>query len=99
MHVTILAIGTRGDIQPCVALGRGLQAAGHAVCLATQSDFEPFIRDYGLDFRLMCGCMSEKLRMASVQQVIGNGDSMLTFGRFTRRSTTRVGPLIQEVMA
>jgi UDP:flavonoid glycosyltransferase YjiC (YdhE family) len=30
---------------------------------------------------------------------MGNGDSMLTFGRFTRRSTTRVGPLIQEVMA
>jgi hypothetical protein len=30
MKITILTIGSRGDVQPFVALGRGLQAAGHS---------------------------------------------------------------------
>ncbi len=36
MNITILTIGTRGDVQPYVALGIGLQAAGHTVTIATK---------------------------------------------------------------
>ncbi|GEM_PF-1857663 len=33
MRITLLAIGTRGDIQPLVALGAGLQHTGrHPIC-------------------------------------------------------------------
>ena len=42
MKVAILTLGSRGDVQPYVALGRGLQAAGHDVVLATAAQFEPF---------------------------------------------------------
>jgi len=48
MHITILAFGTRGDIQPFVAYGRALQAAGHTVCIVTQTDFRDFVTSYGL---------------------------------------------------
>ncbi|HOU14568.1 MAG TPA: glycosyltransferase [Anaerolineae bacterium] len=60
MHITILAFGTRGDIQPFVALGRGLQAAGHIVRVVTQADFCAFVSDYGLD----CAPVSVDLRAA-----------------------------------
>src|SRR5258707_13048253 len=50
MRVTIPTTGSRGDVQPYVALGMGLQAAGWDVCLATHADFEPFVREHGLDF-------------------------------------------------
>jgi sterol 3beta-glucosyltransferase len=43
MHVTILTLGSRGDVQPCVALEVGLKAAGHTVGIATSTRFEPFI--------------------------------------------------------
>jgi UDP:flavonoid glycosyltransferase YjiC (YdhE family) len=99
MRITIITIGTRGDVQPCIALGCGLQASGHSVRLATQSDFEPLVRGYGLDFRPIGGSMAEKLRLASVQRILSKGDGSLRFGRFARRSAARVGPLIQEVMA
>ncbi|MBM3275516.1 MAG: glycosyltransferase, partial [Candidatus Sericytochromatia bacterium] len=33
MRLTLLAAGSRGDIQPMVALGKGLAHAGHAVKL------------------------------------------------------------------
>ena len=37
MNITILTIGTRGDVQPYVALGMGLQESGHAVTIATSA--------------------------------------------------------------
>lgn len=55
MRITILAVGSRGDVQQCVALGHGLQAAGHRVRLATHNAFEPLVREYGLDFALIPG--------------------------------------------
>ena len=33
MNILILTIGTRGDVQPYVALGKGLRAAGHDVTI------------------------------------------------------------------
>jgi len=50
MHITILAFGSRGDVQPYVALGLGLQQAGHTVRLVALSQFETFVESRGLDF-------------------------------------------------
>lgn len=50
MHVTILTLGSRGDVQPYIAVGRGLLAAGHGVRLVTAAQFEGFVRGHGLDF-------------------------------------------------
>jgi UDP:flavonoid glycosyltransferase YjiC (YdhE family) len=46
--LTILAAGSRGDIQPCLALGIGLQAAGHHVRLRL-SVTAAFVEPYGLE--------------------------------------------------
>jgi len=37
-------------VQPYIALGRGLRAAGHDVCLASSPRTEPSVREAGLDF-------------------------------------------------
>ncbi len=50
MRITILTAGTRGDVQPYVALGAGLLRAGHAVCLAAEGSFEALARQHGLEF-------------------------------------------------
>ena len=50
MKITILAVGTRGDVQPYVALGLGLQAAGHQVQLASIGVFKKFVISQGLNF-------------------------------------------------
>ncbi len=44
MRLTILTVGSCGDVQLYIALGLGLQAAGHPVKLATFAIFEEFIR-------------------------------------------------------
>ena len=50
MHVFILTLGTRGDVQPYVALGKGLVEAGHTVTVCTSSSFEGFIEEDGLQY-------------------------------------------------
>jgi sterol 3beta-glucosyltransferase len=50
MRVTLLNFGSRGDIQPFIALGVRLKQAGHTVRLAVPSAFAPLIQDWGLDF-------------------------------------------------
>ncbi|OGB96127.1 MAG: hypothetical protein A3G35_13280 [candidate division NC10 bacterium RIFCSPLOWO2_12_FULL_66_18] len=53
MRITILAAGSRGDVQPYVALGTGLRAAGHTVRVATHAMFEDLVRQSGLEFALV----------------------------------------------
>lgn len=61
MHITLLAIGSRGDVQPFVALAVGLQRTGrHRVRLAAPDNFEALARQYDLDF-LPLGVDSQKL--------------------------------------
>ena len=50
MRSAIIAIGSRGDVQPYIALGQGLIKAGHTVRFATQQNFEALVKSYGLEF-------------------------------------------------
>ena len=43
-------MGSRGDVQPFIALGNELQRHGHRVRLATHDVFESFVRGSGLEF-------------------------------------------------
>lgn len=55
MRITIFAAGSRGDIQPCVVLGRGLQQAGFDVLLAAPENFADFVQAHGLSFHPLRG--------------------------------------------
>ena len=50
MLVTFLAIGSRGDVQPYIALGVELQKLGHRARIATFEAFAPFVAGFGLEF-------------------------------------------------
>lgn len=50
LNIVIQVIGSRGDIQPFVALGKELMAHGHRVRLATHLAFRDFVLDGELEF-------------------------------------------------
>jgi sterol 3beta-glucosyltransferase len=50
MKITVNTFGTRGDVQPYIALGVGLRKAGHTVRIITHQIFQSFVKGYGLDF-------------------------------------------------
>lgn len=50
LNVVIQVVGSRGDVQPFVALGNELQKYGHRVRLATNAVFQEFVIESDLDF-------------------------------------------------
>ena len=51
LNVVIHVVGSRGDVQPFVALGRELKSSyGHRVRLATHGTFKKFVEENGLEF-------------------------------------------------
>lgn len=50
MAVVLMVVGTRGDIQPFVALGKLLKANGHRVRLATHVLYRPLVEEAALEF-------------------------------------------------
>ncbi|KAH8894214.1 sterol glucosyltransferase [Thozetella sp. PMI_491] len=50
LNVVIQVVGSRGDVQPFIALGNELQTHGHRVRLATHDVFADFVRSSGLEF-------------------------------------------------
>ncbi|GMG09575.1 unnamed protein product [Aspergillus oryzae] len=50
LNIVIHVVGSRGDVQPFIALGNELQNHGHRVRLATHDVFDSFVRKSGLEF-------------------------------------------------
>jgi sterol 3beta-glucosyltransferase len=80
MRITITAAGSRGDVQPYVALGLGLKRAGHKVRLAAYAPFEGFVRGQGLDYRPLSGEPEE-----IVAQLLEDGSNPVKAARTFRR--------------
>ncbi|MGH2607292.1 MAG: glycosyltransferase [Anaerolineales bacterium] len=49
-RITILTYGSRGDVQPFVALGVGLRDRGHAVRVAGPAPYASLVEAHGLEF-------------------------------------------------
>jgi sterol 3beta-glucosyltransferase len=67
--ILITTFGTRGDIQPFIALGKGLKTAGYEVGLCTSEGFKGFVEEHGLQYVFMD---NELLRLS--QAVLGEAN-------------------------
>lgn len=50
LNIVIQVVGSRGDVQPFIALGNELQRYGHRVRIATHNVFEAFVTSSNLEF-------------------------------------------------
>lgn len=63
MKVTCLTIGSRGDVQPYIALCKGLLAEGHRPRIATHAEFQGWIESHGIEFARVEGDPGELMRL------------------------------------
>lgn len=63
LRITCLTIGSRGDVQPYIALCKGLMADGHKVKIATHAEFQGWIEGHGIEFGLVDGDPNELMRI------------------------------------
>ncbi len=58
MRIGILCMGSRGDVQPCVAIGRGLSGKGFAVSITAPAEYADLVTRNGM----RCQPVSQSLR-------------------------------------
>jgi sterol 3beta-glucosyltransferase len=73
MNITIVTVGSRGDVQPYVALGLALAARGHAVTVATHETFRTFVTCRGLGFAPVAGDPRGILAAVATDRWLGSG--------------------------
>ncbi|KAL8737175.1 MAG: hypothetical protein Q9181_001964 [Wetmoreana brouardii] len=78
LNVVIHVVGSRGDVQPFVALGKVLKAKyAHRIRLATHPTFRSFVEENGLEFFSIGGDPSE-LMAFSISPLFPSGGRLLT---------------------
>ena len=83
MRIAIIAFGSRGDVQPYVALGKGLRGAGHDVRLVTHEDFEGLVREHGLDYWPARGSVQKAIDTDEMRRLMEQGN----FFKITRATS------------
>ncbi|KAI9641319.1 Sterol 3-beta-glucosyltransferase [Ciborinia camelliae] len=63
LRITCLTIGSRGDVQPYIALCKGLMAEGHKTRIATHLEFKDWIESHGIAFAPVDGDPAELMRI------------------------------------
>ena len=89
MRILLLGMGSRGDVQPLVALGQRLRRMGYAVSLAAPADLGHVVAGSGVDFEPLSFDLEGPLRE-------GLGRDSL---RGSARTQVREARLMREVMA
>ncbi len=73
MKLAIFASGSRGDVQPYLALGAGLRRHGHTVLLLTHANYEPEARALGLDFAELEGNPQDLMDSPQMRALLARG--------------------------
>lgn len=96
MKITIFTAGSRGDIQPCIVLGIGLQQAGYQIRLAAPENFKGFVEQHGLEFYPLRG---------DVQQIMASdtGRSFMQTGganpiKSIRAMRSMIAPIVMTMV-
>jgi len=100
MKITLLAMGSRGDVQPALALGKGLAAKGHAVSVLVGTNFLPWVARHGLT--PIAGSMDAEAFMQTPlgQEWVAKGTDMRAQGRIMERILAETGwGIVEDVMA
>jgi sterol 3beta-glucosyltransferase len=98
MRFLILTYGTRGDVQPYVALGIGLKAAGHDVTVATAGRFGDFVEDHGLGFFAMSDDLLALLDTRQGRDLLENTDSFFQVVKQNIKLAKQMKPIQQALL-
>src|SRR5437016_4592675 len=84
MRLTLLTIGSRGDVQPMVALGQGLRRAGHEVRIATFGSFRRLVEESGLSLAPIAGAGEAVTDSEEGRELLKSGENIVKHIRAIR---------------
>ena len=90
LRITCLTIGSRGDVQPYIALCKRLLEEGHRPKIATHAEFRGWVTKHGIEFATVDGDPAELMRIC-----VENG--MFTYS-FLREASVKFRGWIDELL-
>jgi sterol 3beta-glucosyltransferase len=84
MHYGIVAIGSRGDVQPYIALSLGLMDRGHEATVMAHENFKDLVEGYGVAFHPLQGDIEELLKTEEGLAMLRRGN-ILAFVRYLQK--------------
>lgn len=95
MRLTMISIGSTGDVRPYVILGQELARRGHQVRIAAFSPFEGMVREAGLDFYPLAGDV-----VKFMSKIMKPGVNGITYLQQVQNAIRDVaGPLLANMQA
>ncbi|MFK8057357.1 MAG: glycosyltransferase [Saprospiraceae bacterium] len=98
MKVLLSSIGTRGDIEPFLAVGQMIKAQGHDVVCTMPEQFGPLVAEAGLQFRSLGPEFIDMLDSEDGRRAMGGGGGspLKKFASMVRLA--RLGPIVNREM-
>ena len=91
MRITMIAFGTRGDVQPAVVLGKELKAKGHSVRILAGANFKDWIEGHGLEAVASTIDIQSVMESDLGRDWIEKGGNPLTQMRIIKKLTDQTG--------
>lgn len=96
MNIIFLCLGSRGDVQPYVAIGKTAKESGHNVTICSGKTFRSFVEQNGLDFQACSLDLMEILQTPEGKQIFEEGmKHPIKSIRYARRV---INPLYRKTM-
>jgi sterol 3beta-glucosyltransferase len=93
MKIGIFTYGTRGDVQPYIALALGLMDKGHDVRLSAPADFKEFAEGFGVQFQGLYGNAEAIMNSPEGQSVLQTENSIKLMKHFFKVLNSMKVPL------
>lgn len=93
MRIVIVAPGSQGDVQPYIALGKGLKKAGNTVRLVSNLNYESLVKAHDLEFWPVESNMREIIENEKMREVLERGSlitSMAQMGKVLRQNAVQL---------
>jgi UDP:flavonoid glycosyltransferase YjiC (YdhE family) len=87
--VVIVALGSRGDVEPYIALGKGLKRAGHYVRVISHQNFDSLVSSHGLEFWAIKGNVQEIAQSTEMSERIERGSFLSVLSKMRKAAETQ----------
>jgi UDP:flavonoid glycosyltransferase YjiC (YdhE family) len=99
LEIAVIASGSRGDVQPYVALGKGLAEAGHGVRLVTHQDYEALVTAHGLALWPIAGKVQEIAQSPEMRARLAKGNFLGIMAQMAKEAEHRALALAEGGLA
>ncbi len=86
MRIVIIAPGSRGDVQPYIALGKGLKDAGHVVRFVSHRNFQSLVAWHGLEFWSVDSNVQGIVENQAMRERIEGGNFLALMARMAKEA-------------